>query len=87
MFKALWKLIRSDERVIEALLGQSGASYNLSPDAPAIPANNDEPQAVRDHRTKSRLWLEDWSEKDEERLRSSDHYWSGYGGKRSAKDY
>ena len=83
MFKALWKLLSSDERVREAL-ARSGASYDLSPDAPRLHANNDDPP-VTDRRAKSRLWLEDWSEQDEERLRA-DHFWSGY-GEQSAKDH
>ena len=78
MLKMLWKLLHSDEKVMQALT-QSGVGYNISPDASGIPANNDEPRPIRDHHVKSRLWLEDWNEQDEERLRSNDHFWSGYG--------
>lgn len=77
-FKMLWKLFRSDEKVMQAL-EQSGASYDLSPDAPALPANSNRP-AQADRYAKSRLWLEDWSEKDEARLRRNDHHWEGYTG-------
>jgi hypothetical protein len=79
-FKMLWKFLRSDEKVAQAL-EQSATGYNLSPDAPtlAVPANNDEPPLARRH-AKSRLWLEDWSERDEARLQSDNHIWEGYTG-------
>ncbi len=71
----LWKLFSSDKRVEEAL-EWSTMSYDLSPavlePAPLQrPANNDEPveSTVVSLRPKSRLWLEDWDEKDEERMR------------------
>ena len=67
----LWRLFSSDARVLEAL-EQSTVSYDLSP--VTLAANNDEPGrpvAAAGTKPPSRLWLEDWNEKDEERLRQS----------------
>ncbi len=70
----LWKLFSSDERVMEAL-EQVTVSYDLSPSA-QLPANNDEPASTVEEPqgNKPRLWLEDWSEKDEARLQK-ENFW------------
>ena len=67
--------MRSDENVARALQ-QTSAGYDLNPDSPLIPANNDEP-ASGPRRQQSKLWLEDWSERDKERLKHPQH-WEGY---------
>jgi len=77
----LWKLFRSDEKVMKALK-QLGTGYDISPDAPChMPANNDDVpvrSAVGDQ-TRSRLWLEGWSEQDEARLKGG-HFWESCTG-------
>jgi hypothetical protein len=79
MFKKLWKLVRSDEKVMQAL-EQTSVSYDLCPDAPSlIPANNNAP-APAQRPGESRLWLDDWSERDEERVNSKSLHWEGYNG-------
>jgi hypothetical protein len=79
----LWKLFSSDEKVRRAL-EQSGKSYDLSPRV-SLPANNDQaaPAAGRPS-PNARLWLEDWSERDEARLQSDKLFWEGYGTKDAA---
>jgi len=77
MLKKLWKLVRSDENVMQALR-QTSVSYDLSPSAPRFAANNDELRPGANRHANARLWLDDWSEKDEERLTRSDHPWEGY---------
>jgi len=72
MLKRLLKLVRSDEMVMQALQ-QSSVSYDLSPNVSRVAANNDKPAGP-----KPRLWLENWSEQDEERLKRNDHHWEGY---------
>jgi hypothetical protein len=76
MLKKLLKLVRSDD-MVEQALRQSGfnSSYDLSP---RIPANKSKPQLVVNRDPEATLWLEDWSEKDEERLKRDDHHWEGY---------
>lgn len=80
MFKKLWKLVRSDEKLAQAL-NQRSVVYDLSPDIAFIPAN-DEPQLKAPTATtpgpKPKLWLEDWSERDEERLKCGNLHWEGY---------
>lgn len=68
----LWGLLGSKKRVEEALAESAARrdlSVDLSPDArsPGRAANNND--ALAPVAAKSRLWIEDWSEKDEERLR------------------
>ncbi len=70
-----WKLFRSDYKVAQAL-AQSGRGEDISPGAYNFASNNN----ARPVGVKSRLWLEDWSEQDEARLRRNDHHWEGYTG-------
>ena len=72
----LWRLFSSDKRVAKALEQSTGV--DISPNVLAISeaANNDEKPA----KPLPQLWLEDWSEKDEARLRrfeTEDSYWDG----------
>ena len=50
-------------------LKQATVSYDLSP--VTLPANNDEPPVEAVAKPAPRLWLEDWNEEDEARLRQS----------------
>lgn len=83
MFKKLWKMVRSDEKVMQAL-SQTSVTYDLSPDFPSVseaPANNNEALQPKKMTatvgSKSKLCLQDWSERDEERLKKPQH-WEGY---------
>ncbi len=69
MFSRLW----GSEKRVEEALAQTTTSVNLSPDTPQLtnaPANSND--ALAPVIAKSRLWIEDWSEKDEARLRDPD---------------
>lgn len=72
----LWKLFSSDER-IEKALQKSAVSRDLSPPIIMAANANEEYRGPLDEegRPKSRLWLEDWSEKDEERVRDDRPSW------------
>ncbi len=65
MFSRIW----GSNRRVEEALAQTTTSVSLSPDAP-VPANSND--ALAPVIAKSRLWIEDWSEQDEARLRDPD---------------
>jgi hypothetical protein len=79
MLKKLLGLVRSDEKVAQAL-NQTSVSYSLSPDMPLIPAN-DAAQAKAPVEAgsdqKPKMWLDGWNERDEKRLKQPLH-WEGY---------
>jgi len=78
MLKNLLKLVRSDEKIAQALR-QTGRTYDLSPEIPLIPANDGaRAKTAGNQGPKPKLWLEDWNEQDEKRLKRNDHHWEGY---------
>jgi hypothetical protein len=73
--KALWKLFSSDER-IERALAKTTVSRELSPPVVIVAANDEYCGPVDiNGKPKSRLWIEDWSEKDQARLNDNTLVW------------
>jgi len=71
----LRKLLTSwaDKRIEQAL--QQSQGFDLS--NPPVAANDSKPGRQRP--VDAKLWLEDWTEKDDMRMAHNDHFWEGYG--------
>lgn len=71
-----WKLFSSSDERIEKALKKVTVSRELAPPVVVFAANDQYRGPVDESgKPKSRLWLEDWNEKDEARLKDDSLVW------------